>query len=101
MRLFLIFLLEHINSDSINCIIFKIRRYCIIIFIITDCVFQICKNRKNIKYASIHPRSITALEVEQGAISLVKWSVKVREDSVMYIGREILDGPTPLEKFWE
>lgn len=49
----------------------------------------------------VHPRSITALEVEQGAISLVKWSVKVREDSVMYIGREILDGPTPLEKFWE
>lgn len=47
----------------------------------------------------VHPRCITALEVERGAIALVKWSVKVREDNVMYIGRDILEGPIPLKDF--
>ena len=46
-----------------------------------------------------HPRCITALEIERGEISLVKWSVKVREDSVMYIGRDVLEGAVPLKEF--
>lgn len=44
----------------------------------------------------VHPRCITAMEIEQGNISLVKWSTKVREDNVMYVGREVLEGPTAL-----
>ncbi len=47
----------------------------------------------------VHPRCITALELEHGAIALVKWSVKVREDNVMYIGRDVLEGPIPLKDF--
>ena len=47
----------------------------------------------------VHPRCITALELERGAISLVKWSMKVREDNVVYIGRDVLEGPQPLTEY--
>lgn len=47
----------------------------------------------------VHPRCITALELERGAISLVKWSVKVREDNVVYIGRDVLEGPRFLTEY--
>ncbi|MBO5487347.1 MAG: metallophosphoesterase [Eubacterium sp.] len=47
----------------------------------------------------VHPRCITALELECGRISLVKWSMKVREDNVMYIGREVLQGPVSLKEY--
>lgn len=41
----------------------------------------------------VHPRCITALEIEEGNISLVKWSILTREDRSMYVGRELLEGP--------
>lgn len=44
----------------------------------------------------VHPRCITALELECGEISLVKWSMKVREDNLVYIGRDVLEGPRKL-----
>lgn len=47
----------------------------------------------------VHPRCITALELECGAISLVKWCTRVREDNVLYIGREVLEGPVALEEY--
>ncbi len=47
----------------------------------------------------VHPRCVTALEIEQGGISLVKWSSKVREDSVIYIGRDVLAGPVRLAEY--
>lgn len=47
----------------------------------------------------VHPRCITALELECGAISLVKWCTRVREDNLLYIGREVLEGPAPLEEY--
>lgn len=47
----------------------------------------------------VHPRCITALELERGGISLVKWSTKVREDNVIYIGRDVLEGPEPLLEY--
>ena len=47
----------------------------------------------------VHPRSITALELECGEVSLVKWSVKVREDNLLYIGREVLGGPEELARY--
>ena len=40
----------------------------------------------------VHPHGITALELECGAISLVKWSMKVREDNLVYIGRAKIFG---------
>lgn len=47
----------------------------------------------------VHPRSITALELECGEISLVKWSMKVREDNMVYIGRDVLEGPEKLAEY--
>lgn len=35
----------------------------------------------------IHPRCITAIEIENESISLVKWSVMIREDRSMYVER--------------
>lgn len=48
----------------------------------------------------IHPRCITALEIEQGRISLVKWEVKTKENYDMYVGREVLEGPYNLTEYW-
>ncbi|MFG6384542.1 MAG: metallophosphoesterase [Lachnospiraceae bacterium] len=47
----------------------------------------------------VHPRCITALELERGTISLVKWSMKVREDNTVYIGRDLLEGPASLMEY--
>lgn len=41
----------------------------------------------------VHPRCITALEIAEEQISLVKWSVMTREDLSLYVGRELLEGP--------
>mgnify|MGYP000937119791 CR=1 FL=1 len=41
--------------------------------------------------SAVHPRCITAIELNGGAAALVKWSVMTRADGVMYIGREVLD----------
>lgn len=44
----------------------------------------------------VHPRCITCLEIEEGAISLVKWFVEVRENRSLYVSRAVLAGPLPL-----
>lgn len=46
----------------------------------------------------VHPQRITALEIENNRISLVKWSVAARNDGVLYIGRNIVQGPQNLTK---
>jgi len=48
----------------------------------------------------VHPRCITAIEIAGGAISLVKWSYKTREDGTVYVGREILAGPEKLSDYY-
>ncbi|WP_296648095.1 hypothetical protein [Romboutsia sp. 13368] len=48
----------------------------------------------------IHPTAITAIEIEGGCISLVKWSVMVRDDSSIYVGKEVLKGPIKLENYF-
>lgn len=47
----------------------------------------------------VHPRCITAIELERGALSLVKWSMEVREDNVVYIGRQVLEGPVSMKEY--
>ena len=47
----------------------------------------------------VHPRCITAIEITEGKISLVKWQVFTREDGTLYIDKEILAGNTPLKMF--
>lgn len=48
----------------------------------------------------VHPRCITAIELEKGNVTLVKWSVVVRCDRVLSIERKILEGPIPWERYW-
>ena len=38
----------------------------------------------------VHPRCITALEIECGKITLVKWTLSVKSDRTLYVAREIL-----------
>ena len=42
----------------------------------------------------------TALELSGGKISLVKWSLNTRQDRTLYVGREVLDGPNELIKYF-
>lgn len=41
----------------------------------------------------VHPRCITCIEIERGALTLVKWSMQARLDSVLYVEREVIGGP--------
>lgn len=47
----------------------------------------------------VHPRCITAIEIEQGFISLIKWEVKVRENGNLYIDKSIIAGPRKLKEY--
>lgn len=49
--------------------------------------------------SSVHPRSITAIEIDSGNITLVKWNVKTKDDGTLFIGREILAGPRKLSDY--
>ena len=49
----------------------------------------------------VHPRCITALELENGAITLVKWAMTVRRDGTLAVSREILEGPVAREDYWQ
>lgn len=41
----------------------------------------------------VHPRCITALELENNRMTLVKWTILTKRDRSMYVGREVLAGP--------
>jgi len=48
----------------------------------------------------VHPRYITGIEIENDEISLVKWSVMIRKDRSLYVGRELLKGPEKLSDYF-
>ena len=48
----------------------------------------------------VHPRCITGIEISQGNIMLIKWSVKVRKDCTLYIGKDVLDGPVKISDYF-
>ncbi len=48
----------------------------------------------------VHPRCITGIEIVEGNIMLIKWSVKVSEKGLLYIGKDILAGPRKLELYF-
>ncbi|MCB8814507.1 metallophosphoesterase [Desulfosporosinus shakirovi] len=50
--------------------------------------------------SSVHPRSITAIEIVDGFIALVKWNVKTKDDGTLFIGREVLAGPRRLRDYF-
>lgn len=47
----------------------------------------------------VHPRSITGIEIEDGAISLIKWQIATSEDGTLKIVRVLLEGPQKLIKY--
>jgi len=48
----------------------------------------------------VNPRLITALEITEGKIQLVKWGIIAKEDGTLFIGREVLDGPGKLSDYF-
>lgn len=48
----------------------------------------------------VHPRCITALEIERERIALVKWQVAIREGGSLYVEREVLEGPVRLADYF-
>ena len=46
----------------------------------------------------VHPRCITCLEIDHGQIRLVKWALDSRPDMSLYVAREVLAGPFPLDR---
>lgn len=49
----------------------------------------------------VHPRCITALEIRNGTISLVKWSLMTKPDRTLYVGREVLEAPVRLSDYFQ
>lgn len=47
----------------------------------------------------VHPRSITGLEIEKGAISLIKWHIETTEDGTLKIVKKLLEGPQQLQHY--
>lgn len=48
----------------------------------------------------IHPNGITCLEIENGNITLVKWFFKVKNNNLISIGREVIEGEEPIINFF-
>lgn len=49
----------------------------------------------------VHPYGITGIEIDQGHIALVKWSMKTREDGTLYVGRDGIEKPVKLKKYFK
>jgi UDP-2,3-diacylglucosamine pyrophosphatase LpxH len=49
----------------------------------------------------VHPGCITAVELADGSIALVKWCVKMRADGTLYVGRDVIAGPAPLVAYFD
>ncbi len=47
----------------------------------------------------VHPRCITAIEIRNGTITLVKWAIMTKPDRTLYVGREVLEGPVRLQDY--
>ncbi len=61
-------------------------------------------NAKEARYfndgSCVHPRCITAIEINKGNIELVKWSIKTKLDGTLYIGKDTLAGPARLADYY-
>lgn len=49
----------------------------------------------------VHPRCITGIEIRNGMISLVKWAMMTKPDRTLYVGRQVLEGPTRLTDYFD
>lgn len=48
----------------------------------------------------VRPQEITAIEITNGEISLVKWGIMTRADGTLFIGRAVTEGPKAIEYFF-
>lgn len=48
----------------------------------------------------VHPRCITGIEIEQNQITLVKWSVRSNENQMLFVKREVLEGPVSISDYY-
>lgn len=51
--------------------------------------------------SGVHPRCITGIEIVNGNIMLIKWSVKANINGQLTIDRDILAGPERLENYYK
>ncbi len=49
----------------------------------------------------VHPRCITAIEIRNGTISLVKWAIMTKPDRTLFVGREVLEPPVRLTDYFQ
>lgn len=49
----------------------------------------------------VHPRCITAIEIENHRIALVKWEIATRHDRSLFVDRRVLRGPVDLAAYFE
>lgn len=49
--------------------------------------------------SSVHPRSITGIEIDEGKIALVKWYISTTEEGILRIVKDVLEGPENLESY--
>jgi len=49
----------------------------------------------------VHPRCITGIEIVDGKILLIKWSVKTKDDGSLFIDRDVLAGPRKLKDYFK
>lgn len=47
----------------------------------------------------VHPRSITGIEIENGAICLIKWNIETTDDGTLRVVRVLLEGPRKLKEY--
>ena len=50
--------------------------------------------------SGIHPRCITGIEIVDGKISLIKWSVKSKIDGTLFVAKDIVSGPIRLSSYF-
>lgn len=49
----------------------------------------------------VNTSGVTAIEIESGYISIVKWQYKTKEDGTVYVGKTLINGPEPLIDYFK
>lgn len=47
----------------------------------------------------VHPRCVTAMEISEGSVILVKWCVSAMQGGILYVKREVIAGPEKLSAY--
>ena len=49
----------------------------------------------------VHPSCITGIEIVNGYISLIKWSIRSKADRTLYVGKEYLEEPVRISDYYK